>query len=278
MLAGKEVGQCKEAELQGCGSWTAIGSRTFVGSPGAPPHHLHLTPNADYSRNRKNKTNHYYIWQKGKYHVKPSEPLQIGVLGLLVLFSLVSWTIIFSKLALFRRARNGNLRFLRAFRKATRLDAVAAATEQFRAAPLATVFDFGYSEVARQMTARSRITNMTALERTLQLGMSEELTRMERSMNWLATTASVSPFIGLFGTCGGLSTPSSSLAGSGSTSMRAVGPGIAEALVATAMGLAAAIPAAIFYNYFGHVIKEIGARMEDFSLEFLNLTERNFEG
>ncbi len=125
-------------------------------------------------------------------------------MGLLALFSLVSWTIIFSKLALFRRARNGNLRFLRAFRKATRLDAVAAASEQFRAAPLATVFDFGYSEVARQMTARQKITNMTALERTLQLGMSEEITRMERSMNWLATTASVSPFIGLFGTVWGI--------------------------------------------------------------------------
>ena len=210
--------------------------------------------------------------------VKPSEPLTLGVLGLLVLFSLVSWTIILSKLALFRRARNGNLRFLRAFRKATRLDAVAAATEQFRSAPLATVFDFGYSEVARQMTARSKITNMTALERTLQLGMSEEITRMERSMNWLATTASVSPFIGLFGTVLGIINAFQQLSISGSTSMRAVGPGIAEALVATAMGLLAAIPAAIFYNYFGHVIKEIGARMEDFSLEFLNLTERNFEG
>ncbi len=214
------------------------------------------------------------IWEL----VKPSEPLQLAVLGLLALFSLVSWTIIFSKLALFRRARNGNLRFLRAFRKATRLDAVAAATEQFRSAPLATVFDFGYSEVARQMTARQKITNMTALERTLQLGMSEEITRMERSMNWLATTASVSPFIGLFGTVWGIINAFQQLSLAGSTSMRAVGPGIAEALVATAMGLLAAIPAAIFYNYFGHVIKEIGARMEDFSLEFLNLTERNFEG
>ena len=214
------------------------------------------------------------IWEL----LKPSEPLQLAVLGLLAMFSLVSWTIIFSKLALFRRARNGNLRFLRAFRKATRLDAVAAATEQFRSAPLATVFDFGYSEVARQMTARQKITNMTALERTLQLGMSEEITRMERSMNWLATTASVSPFIGLFGTVWGIINAFQQLSLAGSTSMRAVGPGIAEALVATAMGLLAAIPAAIFYNYFGHVIKEIGARMEDFSLEFLNLTERNFEG
>ena len=92
------------------------------------------------------------IWEL----VKNYGPVPMTVLGLLVMFSLVSWTIILSKLAIFRRARNANLRFLRAFRKATRLDAVAAATEQFRSALLATVFDFGYSEVARQMTARQR--------------------------------------------------------------------------------------------------------------------------
>src|SRR5437763_12476278 len=121
-------------------------------------------------------------------------------MGFLLLFSLVSWTIIFSKWNMFRRARSANQKFLRAFRKATRLDAVAAASEQFRAAPLVTVFDFGYSEVSRQMAARARISNPLAVERTLQLGISEEITRLERSMSWLATTASVSPFIGLFGT------------------------------------------------------------------------------
>ncbi|MGH9558579.1 MAG: MotA/TolQ/ExbB proton channel family protein [Bryobacteraceae bacterium] len=209
--------------------------------------------------------------------VKGSEPVPQAVMGILLMFSLISWTIIFSKLALFRRARSSNARFLRAFRKAARLDAVAAATEQFRAAPLATVFDFGYSEVARQLTARSRITNVIALERTLQLGMSEEITRLERSMNWLATTASVCPFIGLFGTVWGIINAFDALGLTGSTSMRTVAPGIAEALVTTALGLAAAIPAAIAYNYFGHGVKEMGARMEDFSLEFLNLTERNVE-
>jgi biopolymer transport protein TolQ len=189
----------------------------------------------------------------------------------------VSWTIIFSKWSMFRRARNANLRFLRLFRKASRLDAVAAATEQYRAAPLVTVFDFGYSEVARQISARSRITNPVAVERTLQLGISEEITRLERSMNWLATTATVSPFIGLFGTVWGIINAFQALALTGSTSMRTVAPGIAQALIATALGLAAAIPAAVFYNQFGHTIKEMGARMEDFSLEFQNMTERNFE-
>jgi biopolymer transport protein TolQ len=210
--------------------------------------------------------------------VKSSEPVAKVVLGFLLGFSVLSWTVALSKIATLRRARNGNRQFLRVFRKATRLDAVAAAAEQHRATPLVTVFDFGYSEVCRQMAARSRITNILALERTLQLGISEEVSRLERSLNWLATTATVSPFIGLFGTVWGIINAFQSLGLTGSTSMRSVAPGIAQALIATAMGLAAAIPAAVFYNYFGHVIKEIGARMEDFALEFLNMTERNFEG
>jgi biopolymer transport protein TolQ len=166
---------------------------------------------------------------------------------------------------------------LRAFRKATRLDAVAAASEQFRASPLVGVFDFGYSEVCRQMASKSKLTNQASLERTLQLGISEEISRLERNMNWLATIASVSPFIGLFGTVSGIIDAFQGLGVSGNTSLRAVGPGIAGALIATAMGLFAAIPASVFYNHFGNRIREIGARMDDFSLEFLNLTERNLE-
>jgi len=95
-------------------------------------------------------------------------------------------------------------------------------------------------------------------------------------MSWLATTASVSPFIGLFGTVLGIISAFIQLSSMGSTSLKAVGPGIAMALVATAVGLLAAIPAAIFYNHFGHKIREIGARMDDFALEFLNLAERTF--
>ena len=209
--------------------------------------------------------------------VKTAGTVTWAVLGTLAIFSLASWTIIFSKWSAFRRARNANLRFLRAFRKSTRLDAVAAATEQFRAAPLVVVFDFGYSEVCRQMAARGTISNKVALERTLQIGMSEEVSRLEQSMNWLATIATVSPFIGLFGTVLGIIDAFQQLAVEGSTSMRTVAPGIAAALITTGVGLAAAIPAAIFYNYFGNAVKEMGARLEDFSLEFLNMTERNFE-
>ncbi len=209
--------------------------------------------------------------------VRTSGIIPNAVMGLLALASLLSWTVILSKWVMLRGAQKSNRRFLRAFRKATRLDAVAAASEQFRAAPLVGVFDFGYSEVCRQMAAKSRISNQASLERTLQLGISEEISRLERNMNWLATIASVSPFIGLFGTVTGIIDAFQGLGLSGNTSLRAVGPGIAGALLATAMGLFAAIPASIFYNLFGNRIREIGARMDDFSLEFLNLTERNVE-
>lgn len=203
-------------------------------------------------------------------------PLTLGVLALLLIFSVFSWAIIFSKWNTLRTARSADRRFLRAFRKATGLDAIMVATEQFKPAPLVSVFEFGYEEVHRQVKARGSVTNKISLERSLQLGTSEELAKLERNMSWLATTASVSPFIGLFGTVLGIIRAFESLGMQGSSSLRAVGPGIADALIATAVGLAAAIPAAIFYNHFGHAIREIGARMDDFSLEFLNMAERSF--
>jgi biopolymer transport protein TolQ len=208
--------------------------------------------------------------------ISRSGVLTFVVLGLLVVFSVYSWTIIFSKLGLFRRARAADRRFLRAFRKANGLEAVMMASEQFRPAPLVSVFDFGYEEVARQVKARGTINNKIAVERTLQLGVSEELAKLERNMNWLATTASVTPFIGLFGTVLGIIRAFQDLGQMGSTSLRAVGPGISEALITTAVGLAAAIPAAIFYNMFGHAIREIGAKMDDFANEFMNMAERSF--
>jgi len=203
-------------------------------------------------------------------------PLTIAVLAILLIFSIFSWAIIFSKWSTLRTARAADRRFLRAFRKASGLDAVMVASEQFKPAPLVSVFEFGYEEVHRQVKARGSVTNKIALERSLQLGTSEELAKLERNMSWLATTASVSPFIGLFGTVLGIIRAFEDLGMQGSASLRAVAPGIAEALIATAVGLVAAIPAAIFYNYFGHSIREIGARLDDFSLEFLNMAERSF--
>ncbi len=209
--------------------------------------------------------------------VKTSEPIPLAVMGFLLVFSVISWAIIFSKWGAFRSARQASRAFLRTFRKAPGLDAVAQTSQQFQISPLALVFDFGYSEVSRQITGKGRLTNKIAIERTLQLGISEELAKLERNMNWLATTATVSPFIGLFGTVWGIIDAFQAIGLAGSTSMRTVAPGIAHALVATALGLFAAIPAAVFYNLFGQNIREFGARMEDFSLEFLNMAERNYE-
>ena len=201
--------------------------------------------------------------------------LTLAVLAILLVFSVFSWAIIFSKWSTLRSARSADRRFLRAFRKANGLDAVMVASEQFKPAPLVSVFEFGYEEVHRQVKARGSVTNKISLERSLQLGTSEELTKLERNMSWLATTASVSPFIGLFGTVLGIIRAFQELGMQGAASLRAVGPGIADALIATAVGLAAAIPAAIFYNHFGHTIREIGTRMDDFALEFLNMAERS---
>lgn len=209
--------------------------------------------------------------------VQSSGPLPKAVLLILVFFSLVSWAVILSKWTTFRRARTANRSFLRAFRKAPTLESIAAASEQFNRSPLVGVFDFGYSEVARQMKSRGSVTNPLALERTLQLGMSEEITRLERNMSILATAAGVSPFIGLFGTVWGIIDAFQQLSTAGAASLRAVAPGISEALITTAMGLFVAIPAYIFYNIFGSTIKEFAARMEDFQLEFLNLTERSLD-
>ena len=204
-------------------------------------------------------------------------PISWAVLAILAVLSVLSWTIIFGKWSRFRSGRTANSQFLRAFRKANGLQTVALAMEQFRSSPLVTVFDFGYTEVERQIKIKGTLTNKLSLERSLQLGISEEVARLERNMNWLATTATVSPFIGLLGTVFGIIRAFGGLGQAGSASLRAVAPGISEALIATAFGLVAAIPAAVAYNYFGNTIREFGARMDDFSLEFMNLAERSFD-
>lgn len=210
--------------------------------------------------------------------LKNLKPVPLVVIALLVLFSLLSWTIVFSKWGLFKKAKRDNRSFLRAFRKSSNLQAVALASEQFAAAPMVAVFDFGYGEVERQIKQRGALVNKLSIERSLQLGISEEITKLERNMNWLATVASVSPFIGLFGTVWGIMDAFVGLGNAGSASLRAVAPGIAESLVTTALGLVAAIPAAIFYNVFGTSVRELGTRMEDFAIEFQNLAERDFGG
>ena len=208
--------------------------------------------------------------------VSHSSWLAYAIEGILLLASLYSWTIIFSKLSSFGSARTSDRRFLRAFRKAVGLEAVMVASEQYRPSPLVAVFDFGYQEVSRQVKSRGHIGNRDAISRALQVGVGEQVSQLEQNLDKLATIASVSPFIGLLGTVIGIIRAFQNLGSAGSTSLKAVGPGIADALIATAVGLFAAIPAAIFYNQFGHVLKEMGDRMDDFSLEFLNMIERSF--
>lgn len=198
------------------------------------------------------------------------------VLAILLLFSVYSWTVIFSKMSTFGSARKTDRRFMRAFRKAKGLDAVLAATEQYRPSPLVSVFDRGYEEVSRQVKSRGNMGNRESISRSLQLGVNEQLAQLENNLDKLATIASVSPFIGLLGTVLGIIRAFNNLGSAGSTSLSSVGPGISEALIATAVGLFAAIPAAMAYNHFGHVLKEMGDRMDDFTLEFQNLIDRSF--
>ena len=207
-----------------------------------------------------------------------SGPLPVAVVMVLLFMSMFSWTIIFAKWRLFKKARRNNANFLRAFRKSDGLQSVAMAVEQFPLSPLVSVFEFGYEEVDRQIKTRGTLVNRPALERSLQMGVSEEATKLESKLGFLATTAAISPFIGLFGTVYGIMDAFAALANAGSASLRAVGPGIAEALVTTAIGLAAAIPAAIAYNFFSQQLRQMGNRMEDFTLEFINMTERTFGG
>ena len=195
---------------------------------------------------------------------------------ILLLFSIFSWSVMLAKWAALGRARVQSGRFLRAFRKAARLEDVAAIAPQFRESPLAAVFEGGYSEYRRQGgNPGGGVRSMTAIERATQIAASEELTRMERRLPWLATTGAVTPFIGLFGTVWGIIDAFHGLGTAGAATLRAVAPGISEALVTTAAGLFAAIPAVIAYNHFTHSIREFAARMGDFALEFLNAVERN---
>jgi len=205
-------------------------------------------------------------------------PVAKLVLLLLLIFSLISWAIILSKWGRLRRARVQSGRFVRAFRKAQRLQDVASVAEQFRPSPLVGVFEGGFEEYRRQVGSSGMLRSLTAIQRAMQIAASEELTRLERNVPWLAITGAVTPFVGLFGTVWGIIDAFHGLGTAGAATLRAVAPGISEALITTAFGLFAAIPAAIFYNHFGHGIREMAARMEDFTLEFLNVAERTFGG
>ncbi len=201
-------------------------------------------------------------------------PVAKLVLLILLAFSLLSWAIILTKWSLLRRARVQSGRFVRAFRKAQRLQDIAAVADQFRPSPLVGVFEGGFEEYKRQVTGQAALLrSLTGVQRGMQIGASEEVTRLERNLPWLAITAAVTPFIGLFGTVWGIIDAFHGLGTAGAATLRAVAPGISEALITTAAGLAAAIPAVIAYNLFGSSIRELAARSDDFALEVLNAVD-----
>lgn len=215
-----------------------------------------------------------------------SGPMALFVLGSLALLSLGSWAVLIWKVLLIRRARGHSRRFLETFRNSKRFNEVSAATARVAASPLVGVFQAGYAEIDGQIRAqadepgaekgRYRIRSLAGVERSLRRAIAVETQTLVRGASFLATTAAAAPFIGLFGTVWGIMRAFEDIGRTGSTSLVAVAPGIAEALVNTAAGLAAAIPALIGYNYLGGHFKRLRALMEDFALEFMNLSERNF--
>ena len=158
---------------------------------------------------------------------------------------------------------------------AQRLQDVAAVADQFKPSPLVGVFEGGYEEYRRQIAVTGALRNPLSIQRGMQIGASEGITRLERNLPWLAITAAVTPFVGLFGTVWGIIDAFHGLGTAGAATLRAVAPGISEALITTAAGLAAAIPAVIAYNLIGASIREFAARSDDFALEVLNAVEHS---
>jgi biopolymer transport protein TolQ len=199
-----------------------------------------------------------------------SGPVVWAILIILLFFSIFSWAIILSRGRMLRKAKAQSSKFLRAFRRAQRFQDIAAVSEQFKPSPLVGVFEAGYEEMRRQGNGR----NLVAVQRAMQIASAEELSRLEYRLPWLATCGSVSPFIGLFGTVWGIIGAFLGLGTEGASTIRAVAPGISEALITTAAGLFVAIPAVIAYNQFGNTLREFGMAMDNFSLEMMNTLER----
>ena len=205
--------------------------------------------------------------------IRNSGPVAFAVLVILLLASVFSWAIMLSKWRRFSRARKESQGFVRAFRKSGRLSEISAVAEQFQPSPLVSVFTEINDEYQRQTGGRGLPRNPIALERAAQTASSEALTAMESRMTWLATIAAISPFIGLFGTVMGIIDAFHGLGTAGAATLRAVAPGISEALITTAAGLVVAIPAVIGYNQLTAQLRDFAGRMDDFGRELLNAIE-----
>ena len=200
-----------------------------------------------------------------------------SVLGVLLLFSVLSWGTIFVVWRRFNRSEKSSRRFVTIFRKAKRLADVQTASGPLQHSALVRLFRAGYAEIDAQVARDgAKVRSLDSVERSLIRASRIELSRLSRYVPFLATTAAATPFIGLFGTVWGIMSSFASIGATGSTSITAVAPGISEALINTAAGLFAAIPALLAYNAFVQRLRGARGEMEDFTLEFLNLTERNF--
>nr|WP_239461339.1 MotA/TolQ/ExbB proton channel family protein [Occallatibacter savannae] len=199
--------------------------------------------------------------------------IALGVLILLLIASLYSWTIILGKIGTFGKATRESRNFINAFRRATRLQEVAAFADNYKSSPLAQVYVDVYETYKRQTGGSGPPRNLAPLERSAQTAASEAVTALERRLTWLATIAATSPFIGLFGTVMGVVDAFHGLGTAGAATLRAVAPGISEALITTAAGLFVAVPAVVAYNQFAARIKVFASATDDFCRELLNSLE-----
>jgi len=208
-----------------------------------------------------------------------------AVMITLLLFSVVSWSIIIMKQLMFKKARRNSDDFLERFWESKTLNEAYESARDFTLSPEATVFVSGFNELKKISAARegreretleTQLATLDNVKRALRKAHVMEIDRMGRSLPFLATTGSATPFIGLFGTVWGIMTSFHDIGMRGSASLAVVAPGISEALVATAAGLAVAIPAVIFYNFYSNKLGEFESDIEYFSTDFLNLIERDF--
>ncbi|MEO1367309.1 MAG: MotA/TolQ/ExbB proton channel family protein [Acidobacteriota bacterium] len=223
------------------------------------------------------------FWQAG--------PFAKFIFFVLASMSVASWAIMISKALQYRKADRDGEDFLEVFRRSTRFSEVNAAAGRLTGTPMVGLFRAGYAEIDQQVKAAQeraraqgeeaqgqqfRVKSLQGVERSLRRAIGVEASVLSKGSSFLATTAAAAPFIGLLGTVWGIMVAFNNIGLSGSTSITAVAPGIAEALVNTAAGLFAAIPALVGFNYFGARLRQTRADMQDFVLEFMNLTERNF--
>ncbi|HJZ71410.1 MAG TPA: MotA/TolQ/ExbB proton channel family protein [Vicinamibacterales bacterium] len=224
--------------------------------------------------------------------ISRATPLSIVILTALTLLSVWSWGIFLYKWWTFRRAAHQSAQFLDVFRRSNKFSEVQAIVRSVGESPLVGLFQTGYAELTAQLrqtapdvgngpnprpaAGRPTLKSVAAVDRALLRASAVEVNKLESHIGFLATVASMAPFVGLFGTVWGIMNAFEQIGVTGSTNLQAVGTPIAEALIATAMGLAAAIPAVLFYNYLTQRVKLFASEMDDFSMEFLNIAERNF--